>query len=426
MTALSLTPGSQLTDTVIEMDTVTDRPSLPALERLLADHRHGEALQMALQILHAIDNRAGRLDTVETGTAYPGSTDADFALVFTTRFAAAFGRLLTEQDLSVPANTYELLLNQYRWIDLIFSLSGFRTSDNFLALIAKDAGNGRSTFEGANFLRLLAMISMNSFFNFDLEQFWRANPVASAVAFFNYISSRYVFSRRAFEFRERLLEWIPPRLAEVKLGTMTVARLPEVYMHCSYAFTPKKHAIKRPLMEQMRRVCLEGGVVEKSAPLPARTDEPVTVVVVGEQFTPGHAIFRTHSRAVRSLRDRFRVVGVVEPNPTLVADFFDECIPFPRADFVTAVRTLAAEITARNPALIFFPSIGMVSIVIALAALRLAPIQCASYGHMATTIESRYGLHYFSGGFCRLTRLLFRENPSAAQGGNAICAAVSR
>ena len=146
MTALSLTPGSQLTDTVIEMDTVTDRPSLPALERLLADHRHGEALQMALQILHAIDNRAGRLDTVETGTAYPGSTDADFALVFTTRFAAAFGRLLTEQDLSVPANTYELLLNQYRWIDLIFSLSGFRTSDNFLALIAKDAGNGRSTF----------------------------------------------------------------------------------------------------------------------------------------------------------------------------------------------------------------------------------------------------------------------------------------
>jgi hypothetical protein len=344
---------------------------------------------MVLNILHAIDHRAGRLDTVDTGTAYPGSTEADFALVFTTRFAAVFGRLLTEQNLSISAETYELLLNQYRWIDLIFSLSGFRISDNFLALIAKDAGNGRSTFEGGNFLRLLAMISMNSFFNFDLEQFWRANPVASAVAFFNYISSRYVFSRRAFEFRERLLEWIPPRLNEVKLGSMTLSRLPEVYMHCSYAFTPKKHAIKRPLMEQMRRVCLEAGVVENPTPLPTRTDERVTVVVVGERFTPGHAIFRTHSRAVRSLRDRFRVVGLVEPNPigTPAADFFDECIPFPRTDFVTAVRTLAAEITARNPALIFFPSIGMVSIVIALAALRLAPIQCASYGHMATTMS---------------------------------------
>ena len=37
----------------------------------------------------------------------------------------------------------------------------------------------------------------------------------SAIAFFNYISSRYVFSRRAFAFRERLLEWIPERLARL-------------------------------------------------------------------------------------------------------------------------------------------------------------------------------------------------------------------
>ena len=140
------------------------------------------------------------------------------------------------------------------------------------------------------------MLTMNSFIDVDLDQFWRANSAASAVAFINYISSRYVFSRRAFEFRERLLEWIPARLAEVKLGSMTLARLSEVYMHCSYAFTPGKHAIKRPLMEQMRRACLEAGVVEAPAPIPARTDERVTVVVVGELFVPGHAMFRCFAR----------------------------------------------------------------------------------------------------------------------------------
>ena len=368
---------------------MSDKPSLPLLERLVADHRYPEALQMVLRILDAIDNRAGRIDNVVAEIKYHGGTEEDIAVVFATRFAAAYGRLLTEPALEITPNAFERLLTHYRWIDLIFSLSGFRTSDNFLSLIAQDAGNNQLTFAGPNFLRLLALLTMNSLIDVNFDQFWRANSVASAVAFFNYISSRYVFARRAFQFRERLLEWIPERLSDVKLGGMTLARLPEVYMHCSYAMTPKKHAIKRPLMEQMRRACLEAGVVEAPSPIPERSDGRATVVVVGERFTPGHAIYRTHSRAVHSLREKFRLVGVLLPNPigTPVVEFFDECIAFPQGDFFTSVKTVAAEITARRPTLIFFPSIGMMSHVIALASLRLAPIQCASYGHMATTMS---------------------------------------
>ena len=151
-----------------------------------------------------------------------------------------------------------------------------------------------------------------------------SQPVASAIAFFNYISSRYVFSRRAFEFRERLLEWIPERLAEVKFGAMTLARLPEVYMHCSYAMTAKKHAIKRPLMAQMRRACLEAGVVEADAhPASgeigrARHDRRRRRAVHSGAFDVPH-----HSRAVLSLREKFRLVGVLDPNPigALIADY---------------------------------------------------------------------------------------------------------
>ena len=368
---------------------MSNQPSLPILERLLADHRYPEALQMALSILQAIDNRAGRLDDVIGETKYHGSTEEDVAVVFATRFAAAYGRLLTESNLEIAPNNFERLLTQYRWIDLIFSLSGFRTSDNFVSLIAQDAGNNQLTFAGSNFLRLLALFTMNSLINMDFAQFWRANPVACGVAFFNYISSRYVFSRRSFEFRERLLEWIPQRLSDVKFGAMTLARLPEVYMHCSYAVTAKKHAIKRPLMEQMRRACLEAGAVEAPIPIPQRSGERATIVVVGERFSPGHAIFRTHSRAIQSLREKFRLIGVLQPDPTgtPVVNSFDECIAFPKGDFFATIRDVAAEITARQPVLIFFPSIGMVPHVIALAALRLAPIQCASYGHMATTMS---------------------------------------
>jgi hypothetical protein len=277
----------------------------------------------------------------------------------------------------------------YRWIDLIFSLSGFRNSDSFLALIAKDLGNNQLQFESSAFRRMLVLLTMNSQINVDFDNFWRADAVASAIAFFNYISSRYVFSRRAFEFRERLLEWIPARLGDVKLGSMTLARIPEVFMHCSYAVTPKKHEIKRPLMEQIRRACVEAGVVESRASLPARSENRATVIVVGEQFTPGHAIFRTHSRAVKSLRERYRVVGLVFPNTnrTAMAEYFDEMLVPPPMEFIASIGALAVSIMARQPVAIFYPSIGMVPQVIALAALRLAPIQCASYGHMATTMS---------------------------------------
>jgi hypothetical protein len=236
---------------------------------------------------------------------------------------------------------------------------------------------------------------MNSrvFVNFD--EFSRANAVGSTLAFLHYISSRYVFWPRAFEFRERLLEWIPGKLESIKLGGLTLARLPEIYMHCSYAITPKKHAIKTDLMKQMRRACLEIGCVEVPAKLPEVMPKRPTVVVVAEHFLPGHAVHRTHSRAIASLRERFHVVGAIYPNPigTPIADFFDECVPMPVMDFMAMVRYLADQISARKPVLIFYLGVGMVPQVIALASMRLAPIQCVSFGHTASTMSE--AMDYF-------------------------------
>jgi hypothetical protein len=239
------------------------------------------------------------------------------------------------------------------------------------------------------------MLSMNSRVNVDFNHFWQANRVAAAVAFLQYISSRYVFSPRAFEFRERLLEWIPDRLDDVKLGSLILSRLPEIYMHCSYAITPKKHEIKAGLMRQMRRACLEAGATEVSRELPNSIPERPTVVVVAEHFLPGHAVHRTHSRAIASLRERFRVVGVIYPDPvgTPIENFFDETIRLPNAEFLQIVRHLSNEIRARKPVLIFYLGVGMVPQVIGLASLRLAPIQCVSFGHTATTMSE--AMDYF-------------------------------
>ncbi len=366
------------------------RPSLAQLETEIWEKRLGQAFETVLALLQALDERYGRLDNIDISDMNRQAGDEEIGLTWCTRFAAAIGMLVVDPELAFTALDYERLLIHHRWIDLILSVSGFRTSDHlFPRLASARDSNNRMIFEGTNFLRLLAILSLDSRINVDLEQFWRANRVGAALAFLQYISSRYVFTPRAFEFRERLLEWLPEHLDEVKLGSMVLARLPEMYMHCSYAMTPNKHAIKAALMRQMRRACLEAGVAEGPSSLPSRIPERPTLFVVCEHFMFGHSMYRTHSLAVRSLRERFHVVGViygVQRSPE-IDDLFDEVMTFPDADFLEGIRIVAGEIVRRETVLVFFPSVGMTPHAIALASLRLAPIQCASYGHAASTMS---------------------------------------
>jgi predicted O-linked N-acetylglucosamine transferase (SPINDLY family) len=87
------------------------------------------------------------------------------------------------------------------------------------------------------------------------------------------------------------------------------------------------------------------------------------------------------------LRERFRLVGVIHPKSPgpPIEDYFDEVIAIPPGGFFVSVKGLAEEIVKRQPTVVFHLGVGMVSKIIALASLRLAPIQCVSFGHTATT-----------------------------------------
>ena len=347
------------------------------------------AVQTSVEILHAIDSRYGRLDQVALGDITSDGTAEDIALVFCTRFAAAFGRVMVDPDVPLTTADFERLLTYHRWIDLIFSLSGYRTSDHVVPVLARPAQGTSLTFEGLNFLRFLILRSMNSRIQGNLEDYWKVSSVGTALAFLHYVGSRYVFWPRAFEFREQILEWLPGRLGKIKLGEMTLARLPEIYMHCSYAITPKKHAIKADLMKQMRSACLEHGCREATLGRAKAPPSRPTIVVVGENFTVGHAVHRTHLRAIAGLRERFHVVGVIHPDPTgtSIAELFHECISIRPGELLPRAKQLADAILECKPDAILYLGVGMVAQVIALSSLRLAPVQCVSFGHTATTMS---------------------------------------
>lgn len=365
------------------------RPSLSQFERQLHDRNYGAALTLLVQMLDAIDKAAGGLAGIDLSDITFDGTDEDLALVFCTRFSAAVGRLLTTPEFVLGPIEYECLLLHHRWIEMTFALSGFRTADPYVKQLAIANTKGQLTFPKSALPRVLLLQSplMN-----DLEKFWEVDHQVAALAFLHYLDSRWVLQSRAAELRERLLTWLPQpgHLDKLKLGVITLARLPEIYMHCSYASLPAKHAIKRGLMEQMRRACLAAGCAEWQQGSPAQTGQKPTVVVMVEHFRSIHSVYRTHARAVAGLRSQFRVVGVcLEGTTDDVAEaLFDEIIRIPTSqDFMTSIAELSKAVIERRPSLVFHLSVGMMPHNIGLASLRLAPVQCVSHGHTATTMS---------------------------------------
>lgn len=350
-------------------------PSLTRFENEAAMGDHGAALRTALTILHSLDVQFGRLDGIDTGSANVVGTDG--VREFARRFAASFAKFLSDPALMLSPEEYEHLVIHHRWLDLMFSL----------------AGVGKAPAEPLDTKRKLVLASLDSP-SLDFDALWNADPASAAPAFLHYLAARCVFGENAFRARERLLEWLPGALADAPLSQTCLARAADAYMHCSYAVTEEKHAIKRTLMRQLRRACLDVGCVEWTGEAAKQNGKPVAIVVA-EHLRPGHSVYRTHVRAVASLRERFFVLGAVYPDPkgTEIETLFDECLPVTGTGVFDAAAKLSEVIRARKPALVFYTGVGMVPAFVALASLRLAPVQCVSFGHTATTMSS--AMDYF-------------------------------
>ncbi|HUO13182.1 MAG TPA: hypothetical protein VMU37_10555, partial [Caulobacteraceae bacterium] len=240
-----------------------------------------------------------------------------------------------------------------------------------------------------NLKRFMVLFSPAAGMNISLEEAMSSDAATTMGGLLGVLGTRFCFTDGAHAFRERVLEWLPGRLGPVKLGQIALQTIASPYMHCSYATTPRKHDIKAEFIAQMRRACLETGCPEYDPARPPTPRTKPTIIVATENFSFGHSVHRTHSRAVKALRERFHVVGTGYASQLTaeVAPCFDEIIHYPTdgASFTETVRQLAEQIRAHDPVMVFHLGVGMSPHVIALASLRLAPVQAASFGHTATT-----------------------------------------
>ncbi|HEX4196367.1 MAG TPA: hypothetical protein VHZ26_02905 [Caulobacteraceae bacterium] len=364
------------------------QPSLLEFERAIARRDYPVALNHALMMLNVLDRTMGTLDGVDIGMAPAGIQPRDLYQRFATRFAAGFSDLIVNGGQSITPMASEVLFSHHRWIDNIFAISGFQSTDHLAVHFGGGAG-GQWRLSAENLTTFLMLFNPSSTLDVNFDECIAANRPATIVALIAYLSARICVEPRACAFRERMLQWLPGRFAEVTLGTIPLQKMTEPFTHCSYAMDKGKHRIKADLMAQMRHACLANGCQEYDAAKPRQPRKKPRIVIVTEHYSVGHAIFRTHSRAVRSLREKFEVIGVLhgtaaEPD---VLSCFDDVIWFPMDDLMTVTRKTAAAILERQPDIVFHLGVGLTVTAISLASLRLAPIQCVSYGHTATTMS---------------------------------------
>jgi hypothetical protein len=174
-----------------------------------------------------------------------------------------------------------------------------------------------------------------------------------------------------------------------------------VYMHCSYADGPDKHAIKGLLHQQWRRLLAEHGIrdlceareVQKASAPGSISDEPTpkpTVLILHEWLRSGCAMHRCYANWIAALREQFHTVGMglkeaTAMDPEAIA-LFDHYEPLPEGvSCIDQVRSVHAWCRKHHPAIVYYPSIGMGVHTVAAASIRLAPLQVMTGGHPASS-----------------------------------------
>ncbi|CNB19270.1 hypothetical protein [Yersinia similis] len=354
--------------------------SLPHFEFLVCTRRYEDAGRLLILMLEKLDTQYGRWDVFSLNKQPIQQQE-----YYCNRLAAAIGCLFSDPGFVISETGFLQLINFHRWIALIFAASTFGHADHVITNL-NEAGEGCShplRFERNNFLKFCVMYLPESGIPLQPDILWQFNPQATAALFLALLSPRILPSAAGHEKRETLLAWLPEKLLTlISLEGLPERILHDVYMHCSYADMAKKHTIKRSINFHLRKTMLKNGLSDMNE-LPPLRSKPLMLVIL-EWFNSGHSIYRTHSSTLRAAREQFSTHGVAiaEATDDITRKVFDDFTEVSRAGAVETIMALAQQL---RPDVIYFPSVGMFPMTVALTNLRLAPLQVMALGHPATT-----------------------------------------
>ena len=321
----------------------------------------------------------------KTGGAFIGySANPALQTALYTRFCAAVISLLADSKFELSQTGFDHMASEHAVMDLLFRASAFGTSDHLLALAASNPGADPTKLKmenGASLVKFFLTYSLVSGFSLNFAETFRRSPQTLVALYAGMLSPILTTSLAAHERREDLLG-MHAMFADCTLTDPILPTLTDAYMYTSYGTRRDKHDAKGTMHRLMAKML--SGVKLPELGAPVHKERP-TILICLDWFNSNHAMYRCYAPAIRELRARFRLVAMSLPGSIddLGKAEFDEWQAVPAQGLV--LGDLIKRIGALAPDIIYYPSVGMSLWWVALASVRLAPIQVMTLGHPAST-----------------------------------------
>lgn len=371
---------------------------LEDFEHTAYSRKHEDAARMLVNLLAILDNSYGvpgqQFQAQPLAGIAPEQRESHIGI----RLASAISCLFSDKDFHFAPQSLTSLFTLQRWFATIFGSTNFLNADHVVrALNLAGKGNLNHLEVTPQDLPKFCLLYLpESEIVLEIDALWDANKYLAASLGMALLSPRFLGSPQAHDKRETLLPWLAEKLPEIEsLDALPFGIMHDVYMHCSYADRPDKHAIKGSINVLIERWLKQHHLLPLNTPVQisekrGQGGAKPTMLVVMEWFNAGHSIYRTHSRTLEAAREQFRVVGMGLANATDAVGHavFDEWIEIKSASLqeqITQIRGVAQE---RQAQVFYMPSVGMFPLTMMLTNIRLAPVMAMALGHPATTHSS--------------------------------------
>lgn len=373
------------------------RPALAQAEQLLtaamADlgaGRHREAFAGFVGLL-----KHHRTELARAGNAASAGLEAFAA--FCSRFVAGWATLVLAPSWR-PLG--EPLLSDFLFeLNEFYPLAGSAHGDTMDRALATQLERFGQSNQADDFLKLFLLWTPESRAGFSPFAYPDAVRAAVAAHALSTIAALVNCSEQANAARNAAIALLASGQMQADLPPFAGREVfPSAWFRCSYADAPDKHAVKRALNAVLvNSLAAEAAVAPAPRPVPVmqQSADPRLRLVIPVEWAFGEdgAMYRCYAPILRDLRRYFFTIGLASKriaNPALSA-LFDQYASFEDfcQDNLINTSTLAAAIRSMNPAMVFYPSVGMLRTVIQLANLRLAPVQAMSVGHPASSMSAQ-------------------------------------
>ncbi|MDE1010058.1 MAG: glycosyl transferase family 1 [Paraburkholderia fungorum] len=373
--------------------------SLDHFEQLVYTQQHVQASLQLVTLLARLQQTRGELDESFQASGLIDLSPEEQRQRFCTRLTSAVSTLFADPDFQLPPACFKLLLTLHEWIGLLFSATASGNADHVARYLNPRGPANAQFLPGDSFIeKLCVLYSTESELELDFAALWAYDKTLAASLALVLLAPVSKGTPSAHLKREALLEWLPGKLQQIDdLDDLPSAVLHNAYMFCSYADTPRRHAIKQDINVLVRRKLAQLGLTDlPKLPVPKRTPakgqsrrgrKPVMLVML-EWFTGAHSIYRTHSRTLEAAREHFEVVGFGFDYAVDEAGrkIFDRFIELKEPEYIgECLKTIRDFAEAEQPDVLYMPSVGMFVLTVFMSNLRIAPLQIAALGHPATT-----------------------------------------